>query len=119
MRKSLCLFYIPRRRLSINLRNLNNLLLYCFLKSDSSQQSFIVIIQCIAAVYEDTGVYAVSLLRRLGDELHADGFHLEAAVPLSTFSKLTTILPGFSSIPDLSHHGKTLRTVVETRKVFF
>ena len=24
MRKSLCLFYIPRRRLSINLRNLNN-----------------------------------------------------------------------------------------------
>ena len=25
MRKSLCLFYIPRRRLSINLRNLNKL----------------------------------------------------------------------------------------------
>ena len=25
MRKSLCLFYIPRRRLSINLRNLNNI----------------------------------------------------------------------------------------------
>ena len=31
MWKSLCLFYIPRRKLSINLRNLNNIYLYYYL----------------------------------------------------------------------------------------